>query len=69
LNKKNNLKVTKTIYRLLAEKIMLKIRNGVYIIPLEEDLNLNEVDLIEKYFFPLVKKYISKEVSSYYFIS
>jgi hypothetical protein len=69
LNKKNNTKVAKIIYRLLGEKKILKIRNWVYIIPLPEDFSLNEIDLIEKYFFSLVKKYISKEVSSYYFIS
>jgi len=69
LNKKNDTKVAKIIYRLLGEKKILRIRNGVYVIPLKEDFLLNEIDLIEKYFFPLVKKYISKEVSSYYFIA
>lgn len=61
--------VNKTIYKLRAQKIIIPLRNGVYIVPDEEDKNLNIIDLVEKYFFKLVKKYISYHCWSNYYIS
>jgi len=61
--------VNKTIYRLKSENIIKTIRNGVYIIPNKEDEKLNEIDLIEKYYFAFVKKYIVENIWSEYFIS
>lgn len=61
--------VNKTIYRLKSENIIKPIRNWVYIIPDNEDLKLNEIDIIEKYYFILIKKYITYNVWSDYFIS
>lgn len=61
--------VSKTVYRLKAENIIKTIRNGVYIIPDAFDEKLNEIDLIEKYYFAFVKKYIAENVGSEYFIS
>lgn len=61
--------VNKTIYRLKSEKVIKTIRNGVYIIPDKMDEKLNEIDLIEKYYFDFVKKYIVENVRSEYFIS
>lgn len=64
-----NTLVNKTIYRLKSENIIKTIRNWVYIIPNKDDKKLNEIDLIEKYYFSFVKKYISQNVGSEYFIS
>ncbi|MDD5769738.1 MAG: hypothetical protein PHE25_02120 [Candidatus Gracilibacteria bacterium] len=61
--------VNKVIYRLKALNIIKTIRNGVYIIPDKDDLKLNEIDLVEKYYWQFVKKFISLEVGSEYFIS
>lgn len=61
--------VNKVIYRLKSEDIIKTIRNGVYIIPDRFDENLNEIDLIEKYYFIFIKKYINKNVGNEYFIS
>ncbi len=59
----------KTIYRLKAEKIIISIKSWVYIIPESWDFELNEIDLLEKYYLNLLKKYISHYVGSSYFIS
>ncbi|MGE4444463.1 MAG: hypothetical protein AB7E37_05740 [Candidatus Altimarinota bacterium] len=61
--------VNKTIYLLKSKNIIKTIRNGVYIIPDKQDEKLNEIDLIEKYYFSFVKKYIAENVGSEYFIS
>lgn len=61
--------VNKTIYLLKSKNIIKTIRNGVYIIPDKMDEKLNEIDLIEKYYFDFVKKYIAENVGSEYFIS
>lgn len=61
--------VDKTIYRLKAQGIIISIKAGVYIIPNEEDDQLNKIDLIEKYYFILLKKYLSFYVRGEYFIS
>lgn len=62
-------KLYKILYRLKSEKIILTLRNSIYLIPDEDDLKLNEIDLIEKYYFKLVKKYITSIAWSEYFIS
>jgi len=61
--------VQKTIYQLKSQKVILSLRNGVYVVPEEEDFWLNEVDLVEKYYFPLVKKYLSEMVGGEFYIS
>ena len=62
-------KVNKSIYRLRAQWVIVSIKAWVYIIPDEEDLRMNSVDLMEKYYFKLIKKIITKEVSNNYYIS
>ncbi len=62
-------KLDKTIYNLKNKWIIIAIKSGVYIIPTEEDKLLNKVDLIEKYYIKLLKKYISYFVWSSYYIS
>ncbi len=59
----------KTIYKLRANNIIIPLKAWVYIYPDEDDLKLNEVDLIEKYYLKLLKKYITYFVWSDYFIS
>nr|MDD3720720.1 hypothetical protein [Candidatus Gracilibacteria bacterium] len=59
----------KTIYKLKASGVIISLKSGVYIIPDNEDLKLNEVDLLEKYYLKLLKKYITFYVGSDYFIS
>ena len=65
----NQSSIDKTIYRLKAEGYVLSIKSGVYIIPDLEDKSLNSVDLLEKYYLKLLKKYIVREVWSHYYIS
>lgn len=62
-------KLDKTIYNLKAKWLIITIKSGVYIIPDEEDLSLNKVSLIDKYYLKLLKKYITSEVGSDYYIS
>lgn len=61
--------LNKIIYRLKSENIIKSIRNWVYIVPDKFDEKLNELDLIEKYYYNFVKKYITENVWSDYFIS
>lgn len=61
--------VNKIIYKLKAQKIIIPIRNWVYIVPEKWDMDLNEIDLIEKYFYRLLKKYITYNCRSEYYIS
>lgn len=61
--------LNKILYRLKAEWIIKMIRNWVYIVPEKWDVDLNEIDLIEKYYYGFVKKYITQYVWSEYFIS
>ncbi len=61
--------VNKIIYRLTSEKHLIAIRNGVYIVPLVEDRELNELDLLEKYYYHFLKKFITQNVGSEYFIA
>ncbi|MCH8518402.1 hypothetical protein LAT59_01370 [Candidatus Gracilibacteria bacterium] len=60
--------VDKIIYRLKAEEYIITLKAGVYVIPSDEDRNLNSIDLLEKYFLKLLKKYIISEVGTYYYI-
>ena len=50
--------VDKIIYRLKAEWVLISIKAWVYIVPNESDAILNKIDLIEKYYLKLIKKYI-----------
>lgn len=59
----------KTIYKLRASNLIIPLKSWVYIFPDQDDLKLNEVDLIEKYYLKLLKKYITHFVGSDYFIS
>lgn len=60
--------VDKTIYRLKAEWHIITLKSWVYVVPSEDDLHLNSVDLLEKYFLKLLKKYITSEVGTEYYI-
>ena len=62
-------KVSKLVYRLKASGVIMSIKAGVYIIPDSEDEKLNKIDLMDKYYFKLIKKIITKEVSNSYYIS
>lgn len=62
-------KLNKIIYRLKSENIIISIRNWVYLVPEKWDEKLKEIDLIEKYYFKLVKKYITLTAWSDYYIS
>lgn len=68
LDKKNINLVYKIIYRLKWEWIIIPLKNWVYIVPDEEDKKLNEIDLIEKYYYIFVKKYITKYAWNDYFL-
>ena len=61
--------VDKMLYRLRAEWYIISLKAGVYIVPLEEDRELNSIDLLEKYYLQLLKKYITQQVGSVYYIS
>lgn len=61
--------IDKAIYKLKAQWHILSIKSWVYIIPDDEDKKLNSIDLIEKYYLKLLKKYITREVWSHYYIS
>lgn len=61
--------VNKLIYKLRAQGILLTLKNGVYILPEKEDSELHEIDLLEKYYLKLLKKYISSETQWSYYIS
>lgn len=62
-------KCDKCIYRLKSEGVIIALKAWVYIVPEGCDTELNSVDLIEKYFLQLLKRYIIKEVGSSYYIS
>ncbi len=66
---KNINKLNKLIYKLKAKNIIISLKAWVYIIPKWEDENLNKIDLIEKYYFKLLKKYITYFVWNDYYIS
>jgi hypothetical protein len=62
-------KVDKTIYSMKAKWLILPIKSWVYIIPDDKDKTLNKIDLIDKYYLKLSKKYIIFYVWSEYYIS
>ncbi len=62
-------RLDKVIYNLKNKWVIIAIKSGVYIIPTEEDKLLNRIDLIEKYYIRLLKKYISYFVGASYYIS
>ena len=62
-------KVNKTVYRLKSQWIIISLKAWVYIVPNKEDEKLNLIDLLEKYYFKLLKKYITFYVWNNYFIS
>lgn len=66
---KNQNKLDKIIYRLKASWVILRLKAWVYIIPSLEDKELNKIDLLDKYYLKLIKKYISFYVWADYFIS
>lgn len=65
----NKVLVNKTVYKLKSIWLLKTIKNWVYIIPDKEDEKLNEIDLIEKYYFKLIKRYIKEYVWNEYYIS
>ncbi|RKW22780.1 hypothetical protein D8B46_04835 [Candidatus Gracilibacteria bacterium] len=62
-------KTDKTIYSLKAKGHIIPIKSGIYIIPSQEDKNLNKIDLIEKYYLKLLKRYILENCGTNYYIS
>lgn len=62
-------KLDKYIYKLRSMWVIINLKAWVYIIPETEDLSLNKVDLIDKYYLKLLKKYITYHVWSSYYIS
>lgn len=62
-------KLDKYIYKLKASWIIINLKSWVYIIPDEDDKKLNKIDLIDKYYLKLLKKYITSYVLSSYYIS
>lgn len=61
--------VSKIVYRLKAQGHIISLKSWVYIVPDSEDVKLNSIDLVEKYYLKLLKKYIIREVGSHYYIS
>ena len=62
-------KVDMTIYRLKAEGVIISLKSWVYLIPTQADRWLNDIDLMEKYFLQLFKKYIIFYVWNQYLIT
>jgi hypothetical protein len=62
-------KLDKVIYRLRSEWTIINLKAWVYIVPEKEDIQLNKIDLIEKYYIKLLKKYITFFVWNSYYIS
>lgn len=63
------LKLNNYLYRLKSLWIIVNLKSWIYIIPNEDDKKLNKIDLIDKYYLKLLKKYINYYVSSEYYIS
>ncbi len=59
----------KLIYKLKARQIIITIKSWVYVISEDEDIELNKVDLLDKYYLKLLKKIITKEVWNAYYLS
>jgi len=64
-----NSQVSQLVYRLKANGDIISLKAWVYIVPDEEDKKLNSVDLWEKYYLKLAKKYITQTCGSQYYIS
>ena len=62
-------KLNKIVYQLKAQKHIIILKSWVYVVPESGDTKLNEIDLIEKYYLKLLKKYITAEVWTEYYIS
>lgn len=62
-------KLDKFIYKLKAIWVIINLKAGVYIVPDLEDKKLNKIDLVDKYYMKLLKKYITYHVWSSYYIS
>lgn len=62
-------KVDMTIYRLKAEGVIIPLKSWVYLIPTNDDRCLNKIDLMEKYFLQLLKKYITLNTGNQYIIT
>ncbi|MCP4522746.1 MAG: hypothetical protein GY828_00845 [Candidatus Gracilibacteria bacterium] len=62
-------KVDTIIYRMKAQKMLIPLKSGVYIVPSGEDSGLLHADLLEKYYPKLLKKYITYHVGSQYCIA
>lgn len=69
LQEKNINFVDKLIYKLRSEWYIIPLKAWVYVIPEEDDTDMNEIDLAEKYYFKLLKKYITENVGAQYYIS
>lgn len=65
---KNASKLDKLVYLLLSKRVLITLKKSIYVIPTDDDLKTNEVDLLERYYFPLIKKIISQNVRSDYFV-
>ncbi|MDD2871063.1 MAG: hypothetical protein PHS49_03660 [Candidatus Gracilibacteria bacterium] len=62
-------KLDKYIYKLKALGVIINLKAGVYIVPDIDDKKLNKIDLIDKYYLKLLKKYITHYVGASYYIS
>jgi len=62
-------KLNKIIYNLKSIWVIINIKAWVYIVPEDSDKDLNKIDLIDKYYLKLLKKYITYYVWSSYYIS
>lgn len=58
----------KIIYQLRAQKYIRVLKNGVYIVPEIGEEELHDIELIDKYYYLLLKKYISENVGAEYYI-
>jgi len=62
-------RVNTVISRLKSNGHIISLKAWVYIVPESDDTSLNDVDLVEKYYLKLLKKYITSLVWSHYYIS
>jgi len=69
LKSKYSTKLDKIIYTLKSQKILMPIKAWIYIVPDDDDFKLNKIDLLEKYFYKLLKKYITTNCQNHYYIS
>ena len=62
-------KLNTYLYKLKSMWVIVNLKAWVYIIPDKDDEKLNKIDLIDKYYLKLLKKYITYYVWSNYYIS